>query len=721
ELVEVVADPENTVEELDEGNNENETDLGPDLKIDRINYYTAKGALREGDKLIVGENQTIRILVNNTGKVGAANFVVKIWIKSTKTNTHIENSREVDCVPPSTIKFVDFKWTPNEPGWYVLNATVDLNNSVKETDEANNNKTWELIKASLSSGYEAKTGFLKAKKGEGGKAFNGGIIYTVGDTERLDSGIDEKTLKTNFGNLIPEGAHKKSVRLYVYPDWAFYEKPLALSYQKEEGEVSEWMAFLPNKTQLKVTFNHDNTVLSNPSYTLEVNNPDEPVDIPDATSKNGSYATYHYDVTKYYDDEGANNWAKAERLEYPNTTYRYGIAGMALLIVYEDDDAPLMRYWIADDRDLIFAKTTNPDESTGFEYDKCIRKVEFKNVTDAQLANASLKVVLVSYSPDKPLCSDAGGVADALYFNPSNKKNPDLNENLSIKVKNKGHWCKLKGDIAITNGDNNGWEYVDVRNGTNYAAIQSRGAMFGFAHAILKVTYPPDLEPEVPTQLNANAGASYNIPITIHNWGKSKAKNFTVIVTIDGNEVYNELIPELKGGDSRLINIPKKAPAVERIDTLEVNVSVDPENRVNELINKYPRGKQRKSNGEKNNIWNDTVTVVVQSSGWGPDPGGGDGTDGGWGTGVGIGEGSGSGAGKGVAGGTGQSAGERGGKTITGRLMKGVIVPGGKEAGGGGKGEFSPLRFFIQLVMLAATILLVYIGYLMEQRRQNNK
>ncbi|MCD6214037.1 MAG: DUF3344 domain-containing protein, partial [Candidatus Desulfofervidus sp.] len=502
ELVEVVADPENTVEELDEGNNENETEIGPDLKIDRINYYTAKRALREGDKLLVNEGQTISVLVNNTGKVGAANFVVKIWIKSTKTNTHIENSREVDCVPPGTIKFVDFKWTPNEPGWYVLNATVDLNNSVKETDEANNNKTWELIKASLSSGYKAKSGFLKAEKGERGEEFNGGIIYTVGDTKRLDSGIDEKTLKTNFSNRIPEGAHKKSVRLYVYLDWAFYEKPLTLSYQKEEGEVFEWMAFLPNKTQLEVTFNHDSTVLSNPSYTLKVNNPDEPVDIPDATSKNGSYATYHYDVTKYYDDEGADNWAKAERLEYPNTSYRYGIAGMALLIVYKDDDAPLMRYWIADDRDLVFAKTTNPDESTGFEYDECVRKVAFENVTDAQLANASLKVVLVSYSPDKPLYQDAGGVADALYFNPSNKKNPDLNENLSIKVKNKGHWCKLKGDIAITNGDNNGWEYVDVRNGTNYAAIQSRGAMFGFAHAILKVTYPPDLEPEVPTRLN---------------------------------------------------------------------------------------------------------------------------------------------------------------------------------------------------------------------------
>jgi len=121
----------------------------------------------------------------------------------------------------------------------------------------------------------------------------------------------------------------------------------------------------------------------------------------------------------------------------------------------------------------------------------------------------------------------------------------------------------------------------------------------------------------------------------------------------------------------------------------------------------------------KNNIWNGTVTVIVNPPGLGG-PGGGVGT-GGWGTGVGTGEGSGSGAGKGVAGGTGQGGGESGGKTITGRLMKGVVVPGGKEAGGGGKGEFSPLRFLMQLLMLAVAIILVYAGYLMERRRQNNK
>ena len=103
---------------------------------------------------------------------------------------------------------------------------------------------------------------------------------------------------------------------------------------------------------------------------------------------------------------------------------------------------------------------------------------------------------------------------------------------------------------------------------------------------------------------------------------------------------------------------------------------MDPEDKVPELIE------------EENNIWNGTVTVVVQSPGWDIHPGGG---------------------------------GESGGKSITGRLMKGVVVPGGKEAGGGGKSEFSPFRFLMQLLMLAVTIVLVYAGYLMERRRQNNK
>jgi len=735
--VEVIADPEDTVDEGNyEWNNSKEETIGPDLTIKRIKYYSAKKAQREGDKLIVGENQTIRVLVNNSGKVSAKDFDVKIWINSTN-NTIIYDPPPAQvhdgCVPPGVVKSVNFSWKPQERGWFVLSATVDLYNDTPEWNdkgdaELNNNRTWERIKVGLP-GYQAKKDFLQAW--DGGEEFNGGIIYTVGNSQRLDSGDNKTTLITHFDNPIPENATVRYARLYVYPDWAYWP-----STSKNPRTVP-WMATLPNNSHLSVTFN-GNDPLSNPIFTPESNNPDAPVDIPDATEWNASYATYYYDVTHLYDNtEGAKNGAKAVRLEYPLTAdiakNKFGIEGMALLIVYEDPDAPLMRYWVAEDRDLLYAKTDS-NESTGFEYDECTRKVKFEGVTGAYLANASLKTVLVSYNSNKELCSDAER-ADALYFssNINNIKNPAFgsNERLKIPLKStKGHWDWISNDlhIALTTGYDNaeGWEYVDVQDGPNYAAIQSRGAMMGVTHAILNVTYPPDLEPHVKKDLKATVGNPYDIEVDINNWGRSKAKNFTVIVSIDGEEVKNEAIAEIKefgqDGSSIPLRFTQYAPLVEGWVEHNVTVKVDTEDNVKELINKHPRGEQGKRNGEGNNEINETVTVnVYPAEGWDlPGTGGGGGSGGGWGTGTGTGEGSGKGEGTGVAGGTGEGV-ESGseGKTIKGYLMKGRVVS--REAGGGGKGEFSLLGLLLRLAMLAAAVSLIIVGYWHERRRQRHK
>ena len=131
---------------------------------------------------------------------------------------------------------------------------------------------------------------------------------------------------------------------------------------------------------------------------------------------------------------------------------------------------------------------------------------------------------------------------------------------------------------------------------------------------------------------------------------------------------------------------------------------VDPDNYVEELIN-IINGNRRDYNGESNLSNVVTKTVSVDLGGWDIRPGRGGGTGGGWGEGNGTGEG---------------GAGESGGKTIRGRLMKGTVVSG-KEAGGGGKGEFSFVRFLMQLVMLAVTVSLVCAGYWLERRRQKHK
>ena len=164
------------------------------------------------------------------------------------------------------------------------------------------------------------------------------------------------------------------------------------------------------------------------------------------------------------------------------------------------------------------------------------------------------------------------------------------------------------------------------------------------------------------------------------------------------------------------------APLVETTIKLNVTVVVDPEGKVKELVNKYGRGKRGEMNGEANNNWTGEVTVKVYPAGWDLlDKGGGGGTGGGWGEGTGEGEGAGEGEGTGTGGAGGEDAvGETGDKGITGYLWKGKVVSS-EEGGGGGKGEFSFVGFLMQLVMLAAAVLLVCAGYLHERRRQNNK
>ncbi len=208
---------------------------------------------------------------------------------------------------------------------------------------------------------------------------------------------------------------------------------------------------------------------------------------------------------------------------------------------------------------------------------------------------------------------------------------------------------------------------------------------------------------------------SYEIPVVIKNLGKSKAKGFNASVYVEEVHEKTVNITEIaSGGSNTDLTFTRKAPLTEKVLSFNVTVKVDTEDTVTELIN------DQHPDGETNNNKTWSVTVVVNPPGPGG-PGRGGGTGDGLGEGNGTGEGSGSGAGKGVAGGSGEGgAGESGGKTIRGRLMKGSVVSG-KEAGGGGKGEFSFVRFLMQLVMLAAAVVLVGVGYWLEKRRQNNK
>jgi len=600
-----------------------------------------------------------------------------------------------------------FNWTVPAEGVYNFTLRADPRDVVEERDETNNNGSAFLKRAFADIGYRGDK-LVPYKTNE---TVEGDVIFYLSKDLYKAWGVlhPNETGEVEWDVQIPAGAEIEIARLYVYWGWSWRSSA--------SGDV-------PACPSITMKFDNGNGYrvvgMSGPPP-FYGNYTDYPVNATVSYGKNYAYGTYCYNVP-------VRNGTNRARLKLNRGVNETEIKRMGLLVVYRGGDETYTRYWIDEGADMLIGGPTRnkkhytplcPDETTTrVPFDECVEDFD-------KVGNATL-ITVVPFGDggdddvDEFFDVRCGGKwkdkkRNGLYFDfDGDGKFHYIDDEIADGV-----WGNSTAGIAEDIDEREVRDFIERRRCNMLFGIQDRGDFIMPATAILKVTYPPDLEPEVPTTLNANAGASYDIPITIHNWGRSKAKNFTVIVTIDGNEVYNELIPELKGGDSRLINIPKKAPAVEGIITHNVTVVVDPvdaghpEGHVKELINSY-------RNGEDNNIWNDTVTVVVQSSGL-PGPGGGGGTGGGWGTGTGTGTGPGSGTAKGVAGGTGQGGGESGGKTITGRLMKGVVVPGGEETGGGGKGGFSLLAWLIRLALLAAVGSLVCAGYLMERRRQNNK
>ena len=703
--VEVIADLENTVVELNEWNNENEPNpetIGPDLSPGYMEFYfTKKGIKVQRDKIIVGENLTVKVMVENAGKVSASDFNVAINVSNVSVS-----STNITCFGPREKRAVELlQWTPLDKGFHTVTATVDIpDDVVNETDEYNN--TLHPITMKVGDPNYRATKPLDVFSG----TVYGGAYYDA-------SGWSETNPPTygpvTFENNIPADATPVYARLYLYL-WGRNEDPDHPHY---------FLGKLPEVTDMEF-------IVSGDSSSVGSSVPPISKEFPDASSANYTYATYAYNIPQsILSTIDASDSLKAKATFNGTGVDLYAVSGMGLFVAYNDSNGLLTNYYIGEGGDIIMA--TNDAYPTGFKYEECTSNVEFNGVDYPQLANATLITVLSEYEFNPPIlgpCEEYNGTAlplcDLLLFNNEGVGEPIFEQS------GEGHFWKYHtvGDIALMWDEERGerGEYVDVE-ANNLAKIRSRGSYFFLTNAFLKVTYPPDLEPYVKTSLSATVGNRYDIEVDINNLGLSKAKNFTVIVSIDGVEEFNETIDKIKevgqDGSSIPLRFEKKAPWEEGEVEHNVTVKVDTEDNVKELINEHGRGKHFwESNGEDNNeIINEMVTVKVGPPG--PGEGGrGGGTGGGWGTGTGEGEGAGEGEGEGTGGAGGEgAAGGKGGKLIRGYLMKGVVASSEEEGGGGGKGEFSLVRFLMQLAMLAVAGALVGVGYLHERRRQNNK
>ncbi|MCW7073978.1 MAG: DUF3344 domain-containing protein, partial [Methanophagales archaeon] len=324
ELVEVVADPENTVEELDEGNNENETEIGPDIVVERFEVPRY---------LIANHSADILVRLNNTGEVGAKGFNITLSPSMAYTNRPLldDITHQVSCLKPNgeTLPYV-FNWTvPAAEGVYNFTLRADPEDDVEERDETNNNGSAFLKRAFADIGYRGD----KLEPYKTNKTVEGDVIFKLYTRWKTLEPNNNNTYSANWNVQIPDGAMIEIARLYVYWGWSWR--------RSASGDV-------PACPNITMEFNGQ-TITQSGNYT------DYPVNATASYGRNYAYGTYCYNVLPIGIVRNGTNTATLTLNQGVNET---GFQGMGLLVVYRGGDETYTRYWIDEGADMLIGGPT---------------------------------------------------------------------------------------------------------------------------------------------------------------------------------------------------------------------------------------------------------------------------------------------------------------------------------------------------------------------------
>jgi subtilase family serine protease len=635
------ADPGNYVIESDEDNNNKTISIHADIVPEWI-YFSKPTE----DKLIEDLKSTIEVTIMNDGTAPTGEFNITLEVKDANGTIVFDQIRHTSLSAMQSDK-IEFLWTPSDSGYYTVSAIADSDGNVMELYENNNVRSRDIFVYPFS-GYSGGGSLVNYKH----DLVHGDVIFTIGDSRRLQSVSKDDTLRVTFDDAIP--AKVKLARLYLYVD---------------TGSDPSRKIALPIEVDMK--FN-DHMVQTDREYT----------DISIASHWNVTYGLYCYDITPYVDIEKENVAVATKISPQFGDYYYFGIAAIGLLVVTEDDDAILTKYWINEGIDTVMAMNGNFE--TGLPFEDCTVLAEFDDVEheDLDSVNATLMSILSLVGNNKEfLYPAANGEGDVLRFN----------EHQIGAFKEGSHWVYQSPEdsdsIAMTY---NKWEYVtdNLQVGSNLATIQSKGNFIVPSNAFLVLRYPPDLAvTDIEAPVSAVVGNKYVINTTISNEGRGNATDFNVSFYSNRVRVGRQKISRLDSGDNITLQFNWKPMYMGKIYKLKVAADVVSGPNWIEL-------------DVDNNVMTKNVPIV--EGGFGNESGP-------------MGEG---GAG---AGGSGDGEGLSLFDVITGILMKGTVLKDGSGGGGGGIGEFSMLEWLMKGLILTSCSLLVYFGYSMEKRRYNKR
>ena len=273
-----------------------------------------------------------------------------------------------DCLLPPC----NFAWSYKD---YNLTAVADCDNDVAEGNETNNETT--VVDRTCYNGYTGDEPLENVAHG----MLNGGVLFTTGDSQytglyQLGSFVD-----AHYDITLPEGAGVELAHLNVYYTW-HYEMDSC-----PQMEVSITNATGTHILPLEKAYNDLKCTCPGAAWVFP-------------------WGNYVYDLTDYIQGSGS----------YTVTVKRTGgpsfcVAARGINLVYEDQNASLIEYWINEGADKLIGGRRSDGGSLAWW--ECINNATFQASTETgEVVNATLGVVSPwagsSWSP---------GTTNHLFFN----------------------------------------------------------------------------------------------------------------------------------------------------------------------------------------------------------------------------------------------------------------------------------------------------------------
>ncbi len=649
--VNVTVDPDNNITEINEDNNNASVLWYADLRAEGIEFISPRE-----DMLCLGAE---KFVINGNianGEVGrdivvpVSDFNVTLEFRNRYPNgtigeavfnitKHVDELLWVGETLP-----IRFEFDPSEEleigGNYTVFLTADSSNDICESSGLYcprgecNNFTSEDVYVYNTSGYTGGGELINIAHGE----VNGRVVYTIGDSSYGTLTHPGGVETVRYTGVIPDDADIEFARIFLY--WFMHHQDLS----------RPGYCFIPEIADVDVTFNGQG-----------LDNAGNYTDTPGASKVDYGYGLYSYDV-KDQITSGTNVATVTNNAEWD-----MGVHAIGLMVVYEDADEPLTKYWVNEGADVVMA--ANNKYPTGLPSGDCITTATFGDVKrdDTENVNAALLTVMGMYSPCSPeeLCSNPG---DALEFNYQ-----------SIGSRNgTGYWrCQTPAKVALTSDE---WENVadHLKSGDNRAEIHSFGNYLMSNNAFLRLIFPPDLNViNLTAPASTVVGAHHSVNVTIRNDGRSDAHDFNVTFYIDRKQMVRIPHLDLPAGENMTIRLYNWTPML-LMHVYNLTAAAD-----------VLSGADWTEIETDNNAV--TKRVPIEEGGFGNQTG---------------------------PRGTGGGSNPTGGKyteEITGRVLQGIkeFFTMGK---GGGAGMFSLTEWIMKGAAWLVLLLFVGLGYRMEQR-----